>query len=187
MALNPRRRVAHEEGLGRPVLYCCPEATGDVKPPATALKPGNLDAQPPGRVLTIPVPEAASGYRSRRVIPLDHRDRSATQMISAGQASPNCNWSWDDASVPPGTRTLADLIEIDFAMLVITGSASRQLMTAERVKWHRALRARAREAGRGLECGHVGRVAWAQLGYRIGERHPAGVAYRDYPVRSTRA
>jgi hypothetical protein len=27
--------MAHEEGPGRPVLYCCPEATGDVKPPGT--------------------------------------------------------------------------------------------------------------------------------------------------------
>jgi hypothetical protein len=89
--------------------------------------------------------------------------------------------------MPPDPRSLADLIEIDFATLAITGSARRDLLSAERIKWHRALRAMARDAGHGLECGHIGPTAWVVLSYRSGDRYTAAVAYRDYPVRSTRA
>ena len=70
--------------------------------------------------------------------------------------------------MPPGGRTLAQIIEVDTVMLLATGNARRDLLATERVKWTRALRVRAREHGYRVEAGHIGPTAWCQLGYRVG-------------------
>ena len=76
-------------------------------------------------------------------------------------------------------RTITQVAAVDSVMLFTRGSVQRELLSADRKRWHKALRTYAQEAGRQIECGNHGRTAWAVLGYQIGERRPAAVAFRD--------
>jgi hypothetical protein len=76
-------------------------------------------------------------------------------------------------------RTMAEQAQVDFIFLTTRGSVSRELFSADRKRWHKALRAKAREHHRTIECGNHGMIAWAVLSYPTGHRRPAAVAYRD--------
>lgn len=76
-------------------------------------------------------------------------------------------------------RTASEQAAVDFLFLLSRGSVSRELLSTDRKRWHRELRARAREHHRTIETGNHGMIAWAVIGYEIGDRHTAAVAYRD--------
>ena len=50
-------------------------------------------------------------------------------------------------------RTVSAQAEVDWIMLVARGSVQRDMLSADRKRWHKALRHRAREAGRTVEVG----------------------------------
>ena len=76
-------------------------------------------------------------------------------------------------------RTVAEQAAVDYIFLTTRGAVRRELLSADRKRWHKALGAQAREHGRLIETGPTGLVAWAVLGYPVGTQRPAAVAYRS--------
>lgn len=83
-------------------------------------------------------------------------------------------------------RTVAEHAAVDFVLLTARGSVQRELLSADRKRWHSALRARAREAGRTVECGHHGLTAWAVLSYPLHDRHTVAPRYSEHAERGHR-
>lgn len=84
-------------------------------------------------------------------------------------------------------RTVTEHAAVDFVLLTARGSVQRELLSADRKRWHAAMRARAREAGRQIETGNHGRTAWCVLGYPVGKRHPVAPRYDERAERGRRS